>query len=146
MCISEIPQDGLFLTFMCNQSEHFGMFHIKRWIDDSLWERYYPGFESFSLDEQSEVGRGMKQSASGLLLCNWMEVRKIFIKYLYTSSTSPYHPSDALFSRDEYQSDAGNLPHMHMMISLNKSRIFFCDSVKRSPMCTRREWNTYITK
>ena len=48
-----------------------------------------------------------------------MEVRKIFIKYLYTSSTSPYNPSDAIFSRDEYQSDVGNLPHMHMMISMN---------------------------
>lgn len=46
-------------------------------------------------------------------------MRKIFVKYLYTSSTSPYHPSEAIFSRDEYQSDVGNLPHMHMMISLN---------------------------
>ena len=49
----------------------------------------------------------------------WMEVRKIFILYFYTSSTSPYHPSEAIFSRDEYQSDTGNLPHIHLMISLD---------------------------
>ena len=86
-----------FLTFTCNQSEHFGMSHIKRWIDDCFWERNYPSFESFSIAEKSEISRGLTQSASGLLLRNWMEVRKIFIKYLYTSSTSPYHPSDAIF-------------------------------------------------
>ncbi len=49
-----------------------------------------------------------------------MEVRKIFIKYLYNSSSSPYHPSEAIFCRDEYQADVGNLPHIHMMISLEK--------------------------
>ena len=61
----------------------------------------------------------MAQSASVLILRNWMEVRKLFISYLYTSSTSPYHPADAIFSRDEYQSDVGNLPHMHMLISMD---------------------------
>ena len=108
-----------FLTFTCNQSEHFGMSHIKRWIDGTLWESNYPGLESFSLQDKAEISKGLKQSASGLLLRNWMEVRKIFIKYLYTSSSSPYNPSDAIFSRDEYQSDVGNLPHMHMMVSMD---------------------------
>ena len=72
----------------------------------------------YSPEEKSEIGRGMKQSASGLLLRNWMEVRNIFIKYLYTRESSPYNRSDD-FSRDEYQSDIGNLPHMHMMISMD---------------------------
>ena len=58
------------------------------------------------------------QSASVLILSNWTEVRKLFISYLYTSSTSPYDPADAIFSRDDYQSDVGNLPHMHMLISM----------------------------
>ena len=37
---------------------------------------------------------------------------------MYTSPSSPYHPSEAIFSSDEYQADIGNLHHMHMMISL----------------------------
>ena len=44
-----------FLTFTCNQREHFGMSHIKRWIDDSLWERNYPCFESFPIAEKAEI-------------------------------------------------------------------------------------------
>ncbi len=28
-----------FLTFTCNQKEHFGMSKIKRWIDRDSWER-----------------------------------------------------------------------------------------------------------
>ena len=108
-----------FLTFTCNQSEHFGISPIKNWLDGCLWEEYFPNFHFLSLEEQAEVGNGLNQSASGLILRNWMEVRRIFILYLYTSPTSPYHPSDAIFSRDEYQADVGNLPHMHLMISLD---------------------------
>ena len=48
-----------------------------------------------------------------------MEVMKICISYLYKSPSSPYNPSEAIFSRDEYQSDVGNLPHMNMMSSLD---------------------------
>ena len=48
-----------------------------------------------------------------------MEVRRLFILYLYTSPSSPYNPADAILSRDEYQSDVGNLPHMHLMIALD---------------------------
>ena len=100
------------------------MYKIKRWIDGNSWERYFPMFECLSADEKREVRKGMMQSASGLLLQNWMEVRNIFIKYLYTSTSSPYHPPEAIFSHDEYQSDAGNLPHMHMMISLKTCNMF----------------------
>ena len=97
MCITDVSQDGLCLTFTCNQKEHFGMSMIKRWLDDSLWEKYFPSFESFTNDEQSEIRRALHQSASGLVLRNWMEVRKIFLNYLFSSEDSPYHPTDAMF-------------------------------------------------
>ena len=54
-----------------------------------------------------------------LLLRNWMEVRKLFLEYLYDSPTCPYAPVNAMFARDEYQSDVGNLPHIHMMLSMD---------------------------
>ena len=119
MCITDVSQDGLFLTFTCNQKEHFGMSMIKRWLDDILWEKYFPSFESLTNEEKSEIRRALHQSASGVILHNWMEVRKIFLKFLCESEDSSYHPTDAMFSRDEYQSDVGNLPHMHMMVSVN---------------------------
>ena len=98
LCASQIYHKmDLFLTFTCNQKEHFGMSMIKRWIDGQLWEQYFPNFETFRSDEQSEVRRGIHQSASGLLLQNWMEVRKIFIQYLYSSPSSPFHPAEEIF-------------------------------------------------
>ena len=49
---------------------------------------------------------------------NWLESRKLFIKYLLTSDSSPFDPTDALFTRDEYQADQGNLPHIHAMLKV----------------------------
>ena len=137
MFISKISQDGFFLTFTCNQSEHFGLSRIKNWLDGKLWASYFPSYFSLSIDEQNEIATGLQQAASGLILRNWMEVRKIFVNYLYMSSSSPYHPSDAIFARDEYQSDAGNLPHVHMMISMdiksmNSSQIDKMDDLIRA--------------
>ena len=43
---------------------------------------------------------------------------RFFIEYLCTSKDSPFYPVEAIFSRDEYQADVGNLPHIHMMISM----------------------------
>ena len=42
-----------FLTFTCNQSEHFGLLNIKRWLDGSSWENYFPNFDRCTLVEQT---------------------------------------------------------------------------------------------
>lgn len=91
-----------FMTFTCNQSENFGVSNIKRWLDGSSWEMYFPMFESYTFEEKAEISRGFEQSAAGLILWNWLEVRNMFICYLYTSETSPYHPSETIVSRYEY--------------------------------------------
>ena len=90
--------------------------------------RIFPDFESLEISQRNEIIKGMNQYESGILLRNWMEVRKIFLHFIFESEDSPYHPTDAMFSRDEYQSDVGNLPHMHMMVSVNTTNIisFFC--------------------
>ena len=48
-----------------------------------------------------------------------MEVRSLFIDYLIGSDESPYAPVDAVFVRDEFQDLMGNLPHIHMLLSLD---------------------------
>ena len=68
-----------FLTFTCNQSEHFGMAPIKKWLDSGLWKNNFPGFDTLSCWEQEEVTKGMNQSAAGILLRTWMEVRKYLL-------------------------------------------------------------------
>lgn len=47
-----------------------------------------------------------------------MDVRNLFLEYLYDNPSCPYEPIDAMFAGDKYQSDAGNLHHMHIMISI----------------------------
>ena len=61
-----------------------------------------------------------RQIASATLtLRNWMEVRLLFVDYLVGSDESPYAPVDAVFVRDEFQDLMGNLPHIHMLLSLD---------------------------
>ena len=47
-----------------------------------------------------------------------METRKFLIDYLRGSPSSPYYSVDAIFMRDEYQEFSGNLPHIHLMLSM----------------------------
>ena len=41
-----------FLTFTCNQNDHFGMKFIKRWIDNDEWQKHFTLFDSYSHDEK----------------------------------------------------------------------------------------------
>lgn len=107
-----------FLTFTCNQKMHFGVCNIKNWIDGREWTKNIPEWHTFSALEEKEFVNAMNQAAGPLLNRNWLEVRTYFLKYIFGSETSPYHPANSIFARDEYQSDKGNLPHIHMMLSL----------------------------
>ena len=81
-----------FLTFTCNQSKHFGVQKIKNWIDSGLWKNHFPKWNSLRRCKQEEIELAVTQSAAGLLLRLWIQVKKAFISYLYSSSTSPYFP------------------------------------------------------
>ena len=89
-----------FLTFTCNQSTHFGVKAIKNWIDDCMWNKYFHGYQNLTSQENNEIKGALDQAASGLLLRNWMEVRKILIDYLYSSPSCPYAPLISFFSWD----------------------------------------------
>lgn len=80
LCASQkYHQMDFFLTFTCNQSENFGISRIKQWIDSGKWRNLYPEYSMLSHDEKLEISRGQDQSASGLILRNLMEVRRLFI-------------------------------------------------------------------
>lgn len=53
------------------------------------------------------------------MLRNWMEMRKLFLEYVYDSPSYRYIPIDPIFTRDDYKYDAGNLPHIYMVININ---------------------------
>ena len=111
-----------FLTFTCNQAKHFGVSNIKNWVDGGIWSTHYKDFDHLPDFEKKEIHEAVIQSSAPLTLRNWLESRKLFIKYLLSSKSSPFGPADALFARDEYQADEGNLSHIHAMLKVKEDR------------------------
>ena len=79
-----------FLTFTCNQRDHFGTSNIKKWIDNDEWKSNYPNFYQLELDEQKEIQYAMIEASAGMLLRCWEEVFLLFINYLRKSKSSPF--------------------------------------------------------
>ena len=122
------PSD-LFVTMTCNQREHFGIKSIKRYVDDgeavNNYIRYhkeqFPLEKPLSGDAKKEVQKAFQEASIALTVRNWMEVRKIIMRYILKSPELPMGSQvEKLFVRDEYQGDAGNLSHLHMLITLLK--------------------------
>jgi predicted GIY-YIG superfamily endonuclease len=119
----------LFVTLTCNQREHFGIRNIKRYIDDgdalenykSYFADHFPSEKPLSLASEREVQKALQEASMNLTVRNWMEVRKILIKYILESDEKPLGSKvRKLFVRDEYQGDAGNLSHLHMIACLEE--------------------------
>ena len=127
LCASERddPAD-LFVTLTCNQREHFGIRKIKRYIDDGdaliNYKKYlkktFPNEPTLSVKSQKEVQRSFQEASRTLTVRNWMEIRLILLRYIRKSPEKPLGDVIKLFVRDEYQGDAGNLSHMHMLVTL----------------------------
>ena len=112
-----------FLALACNQSENFGISPIKNWIDGYDWHSNFDNCHCMTKNEKEEIKTALHESAASLLLRAWMEVRITFLEFLCGSSTSPCFPVECMFSRDEYQADQGNLPHAHLMVSLDHNKM-----------------------
>ena len=69
LCYSQkYVQWSHFLTFTCNQRDHFGTSNIKNWVDGDEWKSNYPNFYQLELDEQKEIQCAMIEASAGLLL------------------------------------------------------------------------------
>ena len=108
-----------FLTFTANQSKHFGLKTIRKWIDTKGWQWKYPNYHSLNEKDQLEIDKAMDQASSGLMLRVWEEVSKLFLDFISTSKHSPYKNVKSTFSRREYQSLSGNLGHAHIILEVN---------------------------
>ncbi|MGB0405008.1 MAG: hypothetical protein ACPGDB_02325, partial [Fusobacterium sp.] len=112
-----------FLTFTVNQLEHFGVKMIKKWVDGKDWNLFFKNKTNLTEYEFKNLQKSMDQASCPILLRNWMETRTFLIDFIYGSEKSPYYPVNAIFSRDEYQKDKGNLPHIHLILSIDMKQI-----------------------
>ena len=123
MFFSKVSQNGLFLTFTCNQHDHFGLSNVRRWINNYEFGLFKKIYGHLAEHELTELKKSLEQASSEIFLRKWMEVRLLFLDYLLKSRTSPLVNVSELFARDEYQGEAGNLPHIHAIVSLNWEEI-----------------------
>ena len=127
-----------FDTYTCNQLHHFGVKGIKSWVDSIEWEKEYEGFHFLDSSSQKEIRNATSQASSTLLLRNWQEVSKLFVEYLYKSPTSPFKRVGGIFVRYEYQKDAGNLSHIHLILQVlwdeltDEEKAFMHDIIRAS--------------
>ena len=113
----------LFLTFTCNQKEHFGLSFLRDWIDSEEWTNNMSYYESLHMIAQEEVKEAFQAAACGLLARNWMKVRSLLINYLLNSFSSPFGKGLAIFAVDENQEMHGNLSHMHLLLALSEGSL-----------------------
>ena len=128
LCASEKDSAStLFITLTCNQRDHFGVAPIKRYIDDGaalenyvrFYEENFPNEKSLSPSFLREVQSSLVEASRTLTVRNWLEVKTLLLHYMYKSPEKPLGNVRKLFSRDEYQSDVGNLCHLHMLVTLD---------------------------
>ena len=72
------------------------------------------GYILFFLKQQ-EIKRALHQSTLGLFIIVWEEVSAIFIDYLSNSPSIHFLKKIAVYDSKEYQSDVGNLLHIHLL-------------------------------
>ena len=61
-------------------------------------------------------------------------MRKLLLEYVYDSPSYRCIPIDPIFIRDDYQYDAGNLPHIYMVINVNVDELNYEKN---------KNWTTY---
>ncbi len=145
---------SFFCTFTCAQARHFGTKNVKLWIDGIQWREHFPGYDNLTDCDKKEIGLGIQQAAACLLLRNWQETCKIFLDYLKESPSSPFRRTGSMFARNEYQKDAGNLSHIHMLIEVKWDEMTvdektFVDNLIRTnhlDICPDEEVKDYISQ
>ena len=123
LCASQLYHHmHFFKTLTVNQRMHFGISPLKRWTDSDDWKNNFD-WHNLTTERQDELKQAISQASATLTLRNWLEVRKLFVDWLIGSEDSPYAPVDAVFVRDEFQDKRGNLPHIHMLISIDFDKV-----------------------
>ena len=119
-CTTKHHAMDLYFTFTMNALLHFGVSKLREWINSKGWTKHYPNWDKLQDFEQEEVVDCFEQSGLQPILRNWLETRELFLSYIMNAEHSPFGECGAFFARDEYQSDSGNVPHIHGIMQVKK--------------------------
>ena len=112
-------QATYFFTHTPNASDHFGLAPLRKWLcsDEAL---VYNGADLSDPGSRDEVRNALKQSASVVLLRNWIETAIIYMDYISESQEYPLGEVEHIWWRFEFQDAVGNLPHVHALLWLRE--------------------------
>ena len=112
-------QATYFFTHTPNASDHFGLAPLREWLcsDEAL---VCNGADLLDPDNCEEVRTALKQSASIVLLRNWIETAIIYMNYISESEECPLGEVEHIWWRFEFQDAVGNLPHIHALLWLRQ--------------------------
>ena len=109
---------SLFLTDTANQSDRPGLHEVRQWIRSLAWSTEVPNYFDMSQPDRDEFDRAMEESAGPHLYSLWNTTKRMFLRYIRHENTVIGRAS-AIFARDEYQGNAGNLSHNHLILALH---------------------------
>ena len=101
------------------------------------WTHHYPDYAALDPREQAELKYAMEEASGPVLLRNWIEVRTLVLQWFKEQLTF-LGACGAIFSRDEYQKESGNLFHEHLVFAIKRSSLsteadqFILDSLRAS--------------
>jgi len=110
-----------FLTYTCNQSDHPGIHHLHDWVyseNEDGWFSRIDKHEQYCEVEREDIRRSMDMAYSNILTRCWLEVRRLWLQFIVHSTETMLGRVVHSFFRDEYQECAGNLSHIHGLITL----------------------------
>ena len=111
----EYHKFSYFITLTCNHSKTPGVSFLDLWKRSDEWKSSFPNWNSMHPGDKEELRTAMDEASGPILLRNWVEVRTLFLLHLKQKFSLLGAPTLALFSRDEYQPEKGNLFHEHLV-------------------------------
>ncbi len=113
--LQEWVKYNVFGTITLNMTHTPGVNFLTAHKRSMDWTSKIDDYNLLSPAEKSELNMAMEEASGVAILCNWLEVRKFFLKYLMTKVSFLGCKGRAIFHRDEYQPTKGNPPHGHLV-------------------------------
>jgi len=115
---------SLFITLTLNQSGHPGVKHLHEWKESKKWLEQFMSVDNNEepIASEKELTYAFEKIYAPHCFSNWMETRYLLIQFIKENITH-LGATTHLFSRDEYQDDVGNVPHMHLIMAVDFSHL-----------------------
>jgi hypothetical protein len=116
----------VFVTLTLNQAKHPGIRHLHEWKESMGWTDQVPDYDLLSPKQQAEYKDSFEMAYMSVVNRSWLEVRKLLLQMLMTSTETVFKKIAHAFFRDEYQvkrsnlREVGNCLHIHGLLGLDR--------------------------